>query len=141
MKFPVVTCLGIGLLVYSMALSSLMASTEGGFPTDLELYNVYQMSGQKKLSKKDPKRIIEETQIMFIKNFFLNPFFNSSSEIRGDEEEDSNMVLSKQQNEVYNEMLSTEVARQLARQDILKMRKMLQKYVDREIAAEETRIN
>jgi len=73
-------------------------------------------------AKKD-EQVLEEMSARFIETMLTKPMFESDLSFFEDEDEES-FVSTKQEQEFFNQMLSRELAKELARQDILGLKRM-----------------
>lgn len=78
------------------------------------------------------EQVLEEMSARYIEMMLTKPLFESDLEFFEDEDEDSAMFGGgSQEKQMYQDMLSKELAKQLAKQDILGLKKM---YLNRGIS-------
>ncbi len=82
-------------------------------------------------------KVIDEFQSRLIEDLFTKPLFDTQSALSYDEDGDQdpgqedNVISSKAQKEIMNDLLSKEFAKVLAQKDMLKLRETLRAQIHR----------
>lgn len=101
------------------------------FPvSDLDIYRTMKRSEIQNTKKMSPEQKIDAAQAYLIKNIFLKSMLDPKSMLMmGDDEEEQSYGITQQEMSLYNEIIADEMAKQLAKQDMLKLKKIyLKKY-------------
>lgn len=70
------------------------------------------------------EKVLEEMQTQYIEMMLTKPLFQSDLEFFKSEDEEDSMLGSTQEQQFFQEMLSREMAKELARRDLLGLKKM-----------------
>tara|TARA_B100001113_G_C20949949_1_gene552664 strand:+ start:496 stop:858 length:363 start_codon:yes stop_codon:yes gene_type:complete len=95
------------------------------FATTVELPPGILTSGIQPTSRS--QRAINEIQASLIYSMFTKPMFNINAVLEDDEDEEDTIISNKQSKEFTNQLLARILAEDLARKDMLKLKKHLEK--------------
>jgi Rod binding domain-containing protein len=74
--------------------------------------------------KQNDEKVIEEMQARYIELMLTKPLFQSDLEFFESDDEEENFIGSSQEKQFFQQMLSREMAMELARQDLLGLKRM-----------------
>jgi hypothetical protein len=120
----------ISTVLVIFLIPSIWAQPMGMVPIE-DMYSYAKFSQNQAQKKRMSKaQMVQVIQANFLKTVFLNPFFesyNKSLILENDKEDNSSFLMD---NSFHTEILKDELARLLAKRDILKLKKVLLKNMD-----------
>jgi hypothetical protein len=120
--FKTILCL-ISISYFLISLSIPIFAQSSAFPSISDMYQLQNRPNKSAFKQKKPEKAVEEIEAFYLKSIFLKNIFSlKNNSILNDSEE---KFMGMPEGEFVNEILIDQMAKQMAKQDVLGFKRLL----------------